>query len=177
MRKQILISALAITFLSTIMLISSCTKPANPTPAPNPIVNSNLALNTWTVDGKLFTMSAFGSGWASTNFASRFGLTDYTTTNPVTQSIEINFLQAPNTTKDYTIDQYSKVHLEQITGDFVGLTVRYNDKTYQSISTSGKANITVNGKENVIILKDVLLQELLTTSTIKVSAHIKAVWP
>jgi hypothetical protein len=174
MKKQIILCCATLALISTSAFFSSCSKTTTTTPiTTNP--STTLDLNSWTVDGVLHKMSLYGSGWASTDFAPRFGIFEYSASNP-TEECSMNFTQQPTKTGNYTIEQYTKVHLKQITGDFVGLIVRHNDKDYYSISTSGICALTVNGKDIVIVLKDAVLQEAGASNTIKVSAHMKCTW-
>jgi hypothetical protein len=175
MKKTIILCFIGATLLSTSILFSSCSKKSTTTTTTTP--TSTLAENSWTVDGVLYKMSAFGYGWASTNFAPRFGLTDYTTVQGSTETIEMNFVEQPTINGAYTIETYTKVHLQQITsGKIVGMQVMHNNEIYYSTSTSGTANLSINGRNIIATLTDVILTDLNTNKTIKVSAHFKCTW-
>jgi hypothetical protein len=176
MKKVTIICSMAVALFTSALFLSSCSKKATSTSTTTTTTNTTtLAANTWTVDGITYKLSLYGNGWASTDFAPRYGISDYTSQTNVEQ-LEINFLAQPTTSGDYTIEEYRKVHLRTITGQFVGVTVQHNNKQYESTSASGKINLTVNGKDMVAKLKDITLTEVGGSATIKVSAHVPILW-
>jgi hypothetical protein len=175
MKKVTIICSMAVALFTSALFLSSCSKKAATTTNTTTTPTTTLAANTWTVDGTLYKLSLYGNGWASTDFAPRYGVSDYSSQGNVEQ-LEINFLAQPTTSGDYTIEEYRKVHLRTITGQFVGMSVQHNNKQYESISASGKVNLVVNGKDIVATLKDVILTEVGGSTTIKVSAHVPIIW-
>jgi hypothetical protein len=155
-------------------LFASCNKSEDPNPA-NASTKSDLELNSWSIDGKLFKLSAYGFGWASTDFSPRAGWQYYSNTDK--SSVEISFLAKPVPSGKHTVENYRDVHLNKvrdnkITGNKVGITLSFNNNTYESL-LGGEITVEIVKDKTNITFKDVVVSDIITKKTVKVSANLQ----
>jgi hypothetical protein len=175
MKKAIIKNLLLV--LTASQLFYNCTKKEAVAPDKTNATKTDLEVNTWVVNNEVFKLSPYGFGWASTDFSPRAGWQYYSNTD--NSSIEVSMLEKPIPAGQHTVETYSDVHLnkvrtQKITGNKVGIQVFFKKISYYSVA-SEKATITVavaNNKTSMVF-KNVVLKELNTDKTIKVSANLE----
>jgi hypothetical protein len=163
-------------FLSLLvcLILTNCTKKESVDPANT--TKTTLEVNSWTIDGKLYKLSAYGFGWASTDFSPRAGWTFYSNTEK--SSVEVSFLTKPVPAGTHTIENYADVHLNKvrdtkITGNKVGILATLNNNTYQSVAGKGTISVSTTKEKTSIVFKDIVLKDILSTKTITVSSNLE----
>jgi hypothetical protein len=175
MKKNILSITLLTLFCG--LFLTSCKK-GDAVVEPD-LTQTTLDLNTWKIDNTVYKLSAYGFGWASTDFSPRAGWTDYTTTTNKTTSIEVSFIDKPTASGAYTIENYNDVHLNKvrttkITGNKVGIISTVDNTTYYSVvSATDKFTITVANGKTTLVFNKISLKDANSTKTIVVSGNLQ----
>ena len=164
--------AITVFYLS---LTACSTKEETLTPAST---SGNLAANSWSFDGVVSKLSAYGFGWASTDFSPRAGWTDFTTNAKETRAIEISVLTKPLPAGKYTVELYTDIHLNKnrtvkLTGNKVGIIAQIGSVEYQSIAEAGSVDVSVSGGKTKLTFKDISLKESNGIKVIKAAGNLE----